>query len=264
MYFDKRMHSFVRNAIARGCTFELLDEVEVRKARNGDDFEDVCKLRYKAYRAKGFVEESRHGKCHDELDQSENVNIFGLYIGGEIVSTIRIHHLQSLNDPSPSRLVFPDIIEPKLAQGVTFIDSTRFTIDPEFDARGGALHFITVRLSVLACEYFDADYSLSLARPAHGGFYKRYFGFEEWGRERFFPGLKFPVNLFASDVNAVRQDVFHRLPFLNSLPKEREILFDDHCGRQCCYSAQTTARIATMRQMAKMGMMEEQLLSGWG
>lgn len=224
--------------------FSALDEIEYRIIEDIDDLEDVYRLRYRAYRAKGYMDPRDDGKCFDDLDEVKNVRIFGVYFQEVLVASIRVHVLNQNNLLSPSMLVYGDTLIKKIEQGNTFIDSTRFTLDPEFELGVKMLHFLTMRIPILGCEYHKADYSLSLVRPTHGAFYRRYFGSKLWGKDRVFPGLTFPVDLYSGAVAPMRDVVLKRLPFLNSLPVEQRILFDEDFGRHCCNCARSTARLA--------------------
>lgn len=184
------------------------------------------------------------GLCYDRLDQAENTRIFGIYQHGELISSIRVHLLERPDQDSASMKVFPEILRRKIAEGSRFIDSSRFVVDPDSESVGSMLHYVTMRLSVLACVHHQVDYSLSLVRPAHGAFYRRYFGFEEWAGGRNYPGLVFPVNLYSADIASVHERVLNRLPFLHSLPAERRLLFDHEAGKRSCYSVRSTARLA--------------------
>src|SRR5665811_2426747 len=95
--------------------------------------------------------------------------------------------------------VYADALSTKIDDGCSFVDSSRFTIDPEYSSENKFLCFVTMRLSVLACIFFDVDYSLSLVRPSHRAFYMRYFGFQTLAEGRRYPNLNFPVNLYACD-----------------------------------------------------------------
>ncbi|GIL00263.1 MAG: hypothetical protein BroJett030_01620 [Alphaproteobacteria bacterium] len=229
---------------AFSTVFDLLDDIEYRAIETPDDLDDVFRLRYRAYRARNYMEPRGDGQCHDELDEEANTRIFGVYQAGRLIASIRIHLLERPEHKSASMRVFPEVLLPHLAQGRRFIDSSRFAIDPDLDAGNGHLHYITMRLSVLACVHHRVDYSLSLVRPTHGAFYRRYFGFEQWAEGRTFPGLTFPVNLYSADIAAVHDHVLDRLPFLNSLPAEQRLLFDREAGKRSCYSVRSTARLA--------------------
>jgi hypothetical protein len=72
---------------------ELLERIEYRRCESGEDIEAIYRLRYKAYRLHGFVEESSDQMVSDDLDEAPNCYRFGVFIDGELVGTVRIHHI---------------------------------------------------------------------------------------------------------------------------------------------------------------------------
>jgi len=244
MFMPTRDKGFQSGILPYLNVFDLLDEIEYRAIENPDELAEVFRLRYRAYRSRNYMEYRDDQQCRDRLDEEPNNRIFGVYLNGELSASIRIHLLERPGQASASMTVYPDILEPRLAAGYRMIDSSRFVVDPDRERENHLLHYAAMRISVLACVHHRADYSLSIARPQHGAFYRRYFGFEAWGEGRRFPGLTFPVNVFAADCAAVRDRVMARLPFLESLPSERRLLFDREAGKRACYSVRSTARLA--------------------
>ena len=121
----------------------------------------------------------------------------------------------------------PDVLEPLLARGETFIDPSRFTADYEASLAYPALPFLTLRIAVMATVHFRATMCLALVRPEHTAFYRRVFQSEDIGGEvRTYPGLAFPVSLFGARVEQKRHhSIFSRYPFFMSTEEEREKLF---------------------------------------
>lgn len=234
-----------------------LEELSYRRIVDIDDMEDVFRLRYKSYLSKNYMNKSLAKKCSDYFDEMENCSIFGVYLKGKLVSSIRVHYLDLYNMGSPSFGIYGDKLLGKILDGAVFIDSTRFVVDPDIDFSTRMIPLMTMRLSVMACQFHDADYSLSLARASHGAFYSRYFKFAQWGQGRVFPGLKFPVDLFSSDVKAVQEDVLNRQPIMNSLPVERRILFGDDGHNVGSYSVHSTAKLALAAQNSAMPVTQE-------
>jgi hypothetical protein len=70
---------------------------------------------------------------------------------------------------------FPDVMNPLLDAGQTFIDPVRFAADPEIMREYPALPYLTLRVATMATVYFDVDYCLSVIMPNHRAFYQRVF-----------------------------------------------------------------------------------------
>jgi len=203
----------------------LLERTEYRRCDKGEDLEDVYRLRYKSYRLSGMVSDIPDGIIHDALDETPNCYKFGIYIDGALVSTLRIHHAAWSTPFSPSMTVYGDILLPQLAEGVSFVDPSRFAADPEWSRVYPQIPYLTLRLAGMACFHFDAPYCLSTIREEHAGFYKRIYCSEKIGETRDYPGLNYPVVLYRADVNAIRERSFARYPFFKSTPMEQRMLF---------------------------------------
>ena len=204
---------------------DLLDRVEYRRVPPGDQFDAVYRLRYEAYRREAFVPANDQQIVRDEFDDLPNVNCFGVYIDGNLVSSVRVHELTPDYRKSPSHSVFGDILDPILDRGVTVLDPGRFTADYEASLAFPALPFLTLRLPVIAIWHYRAKYCLSSVRPEHGAFYRRVFKSVRLGDERYYHGLTFPMVLYACDLMSIEDQFFERYPFFRSTAEERRSLF---------------------------------------
>lgn len=219
-----------------GTLMDILDRVEYSRVPMEVVENPVYRLRYEAYRREEFVPFNDAGVVVDDLDETPNSMCFGVHIDGELVSSIRLHHLSARHPYSPSMKVYPDVLGPMLKQGQHFIDPSRFTSDYEASLAYPALPFLTLRIAVMATIHYRADICLALVRPAHTAFYRRVFGSQEMGDVRAYPGLAFPVQLFGARVEGARyQSIFSRYPFFLSTTEERDQLFGPqglvHAGR---------------------------------
>lgn len=204
---------------------DILDHVEYRRVDPTDYDDPIFRLRYDAYRREEFVPLNSLGTAVDDYDGTPNVHCFGVHINGELVSSLRIHHVTPQCRISPILSVYPDVLGPLLDQGRTMVDPTRFTADREATLAYPALPFLTLRLAAMATVYYEADYCLAAVRPEHAAFYRRVFLAEHLAGERHYNGLAFPIHLYAAHIPVVDAEVYRRRPFLMSTPSEREALF---------------------------------------
>lgn len=226
-------HSFIASESApqptaskfNGTLLDILDRVEYSRVRMDVADNPVYRLRYEAYRREESVPFNDAGVVVDDLDTAPNGMCFGVYIDGELVSSIRLHHVSARHPFGPSMKTHADILEPLLARGETFIDPSRFTADYEASLAYPALPFLTLRLAVMASVYLDAHACLALVRPQHTAFYRRVFGSEAMGDTRTYPGLTFPVQLFGAYVATKLPATLRRYPFFMSTEDERTQLF---------------------------------------
>ncbi len=204
----------------------LLDQVSYRLARTPEEKEAIYHLRYRAYLREGAVKEFPDQRVTDQYDDLPNSWTFGVFLHGELYSSVRISVLTSEWRLSCSAEAFGEILHPRLDRGEIIVDPARFVADPDKAKRVPELPYITLRLAYMACEYFHADLGLAIVRAEHQAFYRRVFLHETIAEPRFFPGLLKPVGLMAADFPALREKVFERYPMMRSTAAERRMLFE--------------------------------------
>ena len=203
----------------------LLENIDYRRIETQQDKEDIYRLRYRAYLREGAVRESAEARVTDRYDELPNAWTFGVYLRGQLCSSVRISVLTSEWRESTSADVFPDILLPRLDRGEVMIDPTRFVADPDQVKRVPELPYLTTRLAYMACEHFNADLGLAIVRPEHQAFYRRVFLHETIAEPRLVPGLTKPFGLMAADFPTFRKKVFERYPIMRSTAFERRMLF---------------------------------------
>ena len=208
-----------------GSLIDILDRVEYRRVSPEQQSDPVYKLRYEAYRREEFVPFNSSGTVRDEFDDLPNAYCYGVYIDGLLVSSLRLHHLTREHKLSPSYSVFPDVLDPLLEEGHTFIDPGRFTADFEASLAYPALPFLTLRIAVMATWHFRVKYCLSTVRPQHVAFYRRVFNSTQLAEARYYHGLSFPMEMWTCDVPVVYPKLMRRYPFFDSTEEERERIF---------------------------------------
>src|ERR1700744_2103673 len=236
---------FVANAIApvQERSADPLEYVDYRLAETPEDKDELYRLRYRAYLREGAILPSPDERVSDRFDDLPNTFIFGVYVHGELFSSIRVSVLSSECRESPSLAMFPDLLDPELDRGKVIVDPTRFVADPEKARRFPELPYVTVRLGYVACGYFNADIGLANVRPEHRAFYRKVFLQEPWGEPRLYPGLIKPVGLVAARYHETRDTVFQRFPYMRSSAFERRTLFERAAGPQPKFE---TADIASL------------------
>src|SRR5579871_1216541 len=76
-----------------GTLIDILDRVKYRRVRSSEMSDPVYRLRYEAYRREDFIPFNSLGVLRDEFDDLPNSFCYGVYIDGDLVSSLRIHHL---------------------------------------------------------------------------------------------------------------------------------------------------------------------------
>lgn len=227
---------------------DMLERVEYRRVALEEQFDPVYRLRYEAYRREDGVPINSQQMSRDHLDFTPNAMCHGVYIDGVLVSSLRLHFANARHRESPCMRMYPDLLNAMLDQGVTYIDPSRFSADREATLAIPALPFLTLRIAAMACEYFNATYCLSGVRDEHAAFYKRVFGSKEIAGYSQYPGMTFPVKLYAAEVAEIRNRVADRFPFFMSTPQEREKMFGSEADSNYLSLIQPTAREAALAE----------------
>lgn len=205
---------------------QLLERADYRRAESVEDREAIFRLRYDAYLREGAIAPSIGKRFADSFDDMENAWIFGVYVDGQLASSIRLHVTTPEYRDLPGLHVFSDILAPEIAAGKTIIDPTRFVADHAIARQYPELPYITVRIGWLAGEYFHADGILATVRAEHQAFYARVFGHRALCPPRPYPSLKKPIALMMLDYAAMKDRVHRRYPFFRSTLFERRMLFE--------------------------------------
>jgi hypothetical protein len=203
----------------------LLERVEYRRADSLADKLAIYRLRHDAYMRSGTVEPRPSGLFHDPLDEAPNVWIIGIYIDGDLASSIRLHVSANPSAPLPAMGAFGDVVEPHLRAGRVMIDPTRHVTKSEYALGSPIMPYITVRATVLAQDFFDADYTVVACLVEHQAFFRRMFGCVPWSQPREYPNFNRPMVFLGYDCRARRAPTYVRYPFCRSTENERARLF---------------------------------------
>ncbi|MGF0539218.1 N-acyl amino acid synthase FeeM domain-containing protein [Agrobacterium sp. ES01] len=203
---------------------KLLDHIEYRRIDSSEDFSDIERLRYKAYKAADVLPVGSQSLI-DDVDFDKNAYVFGVYYFEELVSTIRLHYVTPDHRVSQSAGVFPDVMDEMLGAGLTLIDPARFAADPQVAAELPVIPYITLRPSIVAAAYFKADRVLQHVRPPHAAFYKRVFYADTLVERRMTEIYGLELTLMSTNTHTVGSKLLKRYPFFDSGSHERRLMF---------------------------------------
>jgi N-acyl amino acid synthase FeeM len=212
----------------------LFDRIDYRLIETPEEKDQLYLMRYRAYLHGGLILPSESRRVSDSYDDAPNAWTFGIYVDGELCSSLRLHVLSADWRMSYATELFGDVLHPRLDKGEVFIDPARFVADPDKAQRFPELPYLSLRLAYLACEYFDADTGLAVVRAEHQAFYRRVFLHETIAEPRSFPNVLKKVALMASGFRSLREQVMTRFPIMRSSAFERRMLFERerHAPRQ--------------------------------
>lgn len=206
---------------------QFLDRVEYRRIVHAEDLEEIGRLRYRSYRTRNVMDEAEVASIVDDIDRDSHAFVYGVYVDGLLVSTLRIHYVTPEHRKGTSYVLFQDILDPLLNNGMCFVDPTRFAADPDLLSEFPAIPYITLRIASMASEYFTADQCLASVKPEHMAFYKRIFGTTVIAEAREHSGYGIKVGLGAAPISKIRDAVAVRFPFFKSMLHERRAMFAD-------------------------------------
>lgn len=202
----------------------LLDSVEYRRVETSEDLEAVARIRYKAYDQIGLAPKAGSMMVDDE-DFAPNAHVIGIHYEEKLVATLRIHHVTQNQKTSLATTCFPDVMNPLLDAGRTFIDPVRFAADPQVVRDVPGIPYLTLRVATMATDFFNADYCLSVIKPNHKAFYQRVFNSRPMVESRYIERFSSMVELYGSDAHQELQGIYRRFPFFNSEAFERRMMF---------------------------------------
>lgn len=205
---------------------KFLRRIEYRRVQSFEDFEVMGRLRGQSYNKNEFFKGFSPDVMLDDIDFQPWSYCYGIYLDGELVTTIRLQHITSDNRDSPALDYFPDVVGPLLDQGQSFIIPGRFAMDLELEKRGMMLPLMTIRLTALALRYFKANAILSLVKKNHVAYHRRFFGATRLTQLRQIGELSEPIMMLSTGKEKI-PTVFRRYPFLDGLPFEERLLFGE-------------------------------------
>ena len=204
---------------------QLMAGMDYRRADSLAQREAIGRLRYQANLRDGAVLTTSAMTLADPFDETDNGYIFGLYVAGELASSLRIHVGSKSQPIFPSLEVFTEYLQPELDLGKVLIDTTRFVADERLSRRHRDLPYATLRLCVMAAEHFGADLLVAAVSAEQEPFYRRAFSYRMACAPRPYPLAAKPLCLMTLHFPSVAGFLYERYPFFRSSPAERQKLF---------------------------------------
>lgn len=205
---------------------QLMPRVDYRRADSDKERKAIFRLRYQAYGREGAISAKSVGLFSDYYDDTNNAHLFAIYIDGELASSLRLHIGSEACPDFPSVEAFPKHLQPELRAGKVLVDTTRFVADERLSRLHRDLPYVTLRLCMLAAEYFVADFWLAAVRAEHQAFYRRAFNHRVICEPRPYPLLAEPAGLVRLHFPSGATELYRKYPFFRSSSAERRRLFE--------------------------------------
>ena len=166
--------------------------------------EDAYRLRYRSYRACGFIKYNPTGIFSDKYDNLDNAETVVIYDHGVPLASVRVFTLRrGTGYTSPAMDTFPDEISALLNADSrdTFsgpaVEMTRLVRSPEANNNQG-LVFLLYRMAGYIALCNHAQMFFACVRPNHAPFYKR-LGYAAITEVKPYPGLNCGMLLMAGN-----------------------------------------------------------------
>ena len=139
--------------------------------------------------------------------------------------SVRLHIVSEDHLHGPTFTYFPHRARELASLGRRYVDPSRFAADHQVMWQYPTLPFLTLRVVVMANEYFRAEHATNFIRADAASFYKRSFGSVELEPPQIVHGFTVPMMLLAARDQDVRERLETRYPFFRSLPSEQRLMF---------------------------------------
>ncbi len=164
---------------------------QIRVAATHAARQDAFALRYRAYRALGYVEENAHATFADKNDALDSTVIFGAYQDDVCIGTLRVSFSLAHQDHStlPCAPYYPEVTELKGSAPGPIVEMSRLAIDPAFTSTSfrTTLFAALVRAGFLAAQAADVSTILIATKPEFARFYQYMLGFKVVGQPAAYP-----------------------------------------------------------------------------
>lgn len=197
-----------------------------RRAVTDADFEEIGRLRKRACLNSRMYLPTTGDMILETHDFEANAFVFGVYADEQLVSSLRISYLNADARFGLPAELFPDVFNPLVDQGLTFIDPSRLAVDAEAGRDLPGLALLTLRLGHIATAHFDADYCLAVIKHAHSAFYRRVFKATMLASPKRFDHYSHDVSMFGG-AHASLPSIAARYPVFNFDDRERMALYRD-------------------------------------
>jgi len=205
-----RQQNRTRKKIMNEQVIEALKRSRYRVLTDREDLEEIYRLRHDCYCAEQSISANESGIMTDAFDETDNCVHVAVDMDGKLMASVRLHLISKRSPFSPTLEVFPELHE-YLERGQTLLDPTRFVVDPTARKERLPLHFLTLRVPVMATIFYDVDVALAPVRSEHAAFYRRYLGHEMAIEPRSYPNLTKPIQLLIAK-REQRKAVLERNP----------------------------------------------------
>jgi hypothetical protein len=210
----------------------LSHRIEYRRMVDFEDREAVYHLRRKAYARNNSDIEEWAAEAIDDPHE-DNSDTVGLFIDSRLVGSVKVTVATQSSPNCQSRTYAPEAVDKLLESGGVVIDPGRLVADVDAARDFPELPYLLLRVAMVAVQYFEAKYCLSLVNKRHSPFYGRVFKAVPIAGPVWCEPLKAELMLMAGDVEQDLEAVLQRFPFWRASYLEMRQMFGPIDAWEC-------------------------------
>lgn len=188
------------------------------------DREALYRLRYRAYRASGWLPENSNGRYHDAYDDLPTTVNLGVYDGRHYVGALRLCFSldEATGETLPCAPHYPEIAQVRQCHRGPIVEISRLAVEPRLDklAFKTTIYGTLVRAGCLVYEAAGATYVLVATHQRLQTFYKRMLGFAPLAGPAPYPPGNAPIVMLGADIAKARQQRQGRNAFFSFSSEE--------------------------------------------
>lgn len=202
------------------------------------DKADLYRLRYRAFRAAGWIEEDTKGEFVDRYDQLASSFSIGAFHNGACIGSLRLAFGGDESPPlsMPCEGPFAHEIASLAASGHSrFIEFSRMAVEPTLTNNSfrTTLYASLVRAGFISSSAGNVDIALIAVHEKFSPFYQRMCGFEVLGASKSYAGILEPTHLLGREMHALNDRRRQRNAFFDfsedEIESARAVLAAAHC-----------------------------------
>ena len=202
----------------------LWHRIEYRRMVDFEDREAVYHLRRKAYAKNNNDIEEWAAEAIDDPHE-DNSDTVGVFIDGRLGGSVKITVATQSYPNCQSRSYSPSAVDKLLEADGVVIDPGRLVADVEATKDFPELPYLLLRVVVTACQYFEADYCLTLVAKRHAPFYSRIFNSVPIDGPVWCKPLQAELMPMAANISKDLPPVLERFPFWRASYLEMRQMF---------------------------------------
>ena len=241
----------------------LMERLHYRRAVNDDDRDALFQLRYEGYLRDGGIGPNATGRFSDAWDDTDNVDLIGVYLDGQLAASVRIH-VSGDDGDIPASDVFGDVVRPYIERGQRLVDATRFVIASDHARTSAHMPFVTLRAVAMAAEFYEAYGLLATVRSEHAPVYRRVTGHRQLSEPRAYPRFAQAYHVHAGRDDKSRDRPLRKAPVsaLDGEGTRRLIRSSDRAGGARRSKRDRRARGLTVSSIASPRAVRQLSVSG--